>query len=84
MGKLDDCRTEGLDPPKSHWAQPIDKPPFYGYPLRPGITFTYLGLKVDHSARVQTRTADPSATCTRLARSCPATSYRRAIWAALA
>jgi tricarballylate dehydrogenase len=53
MSKLDDCRTEGLDPPKSHWAQPINKPPFYGYALRPGITFTYLGLKVNQQARVQ-------------------------------
>jgi tricarballylate dehydrogenase len=52
---LDDCRTEGLTPPKSHWAQPIDMPPFWGYPLRPGITFTYLGLKVDESARVVTK-----------------------------
>jgi tricarballylate dehydrogenase len=49
---LDDCRTEGLDPPKSHWALPIDTPPFYGYPLRPGITFTYLGVAVDEQARV--------------------------------
>lgn len=49
---LDDCRTEGLSPPKSHWAQRIDTPPFWGYPLRPGITFTYLGLKVDDSGRV--------------------------------
>ena len=49
---LDDCRTEGLTPPKSHWAQRIDTPPFWGYPLRPGITFTYLGLKVDDSGRV--------------------------------
>ena len=49
---LDDCRTEGLAPPKSHWAQRIDTPPFVGYPLRPGITFTYLGLKVDATARV--------------------------------
>jgi len=49
---LDDCRTEGLTPPKSHWAQRIDTPPFWGYPLRPGITFTYLGLKVDDDARV--------------------------------
>jgi tricarballylate dehydrogenase len=49
---LDDCRTEGLTPPKSHWAQRIDTPPFWGYPLRPGITFTYLGLRVDESARV--------------------------------
>ena len=31
---------------------PIDSPPFWGYPLRPGITFTYLGLKVDERARV--------------------------------
>ncbi|MDQ6670351.1 MAG: FAD-dependent tricarballylate dehydrogenase TcuA [Chloroflexota bacterium] len=52
-GALDDCSTQGLDPPKSHWAVPIDVPPFYGYPLRPGITFTYLGLAVDACARVQ-------------------------------
>jgi tricarballylate dehydrogenase len=50
---LDDCRTEGLTPPKSHWAQAIDKPPFCGYPLRPGITFTYLGVKVNEKAEVQ-------------------------------
>lgn len=51
-GVLDDCRTKGLDPPKSHWARTIDKPPFYGYPLRPGITFTYQGVRVDHTARI--------------------------------
>jgi tricarballylate dehydrogenase len=50
---LDDCQTEGLQPPKTHWAVPIQVPPFYGYPLRPGITFTYLGLAVDACARVQ-------------------------------
>jgi tricarballylate dehydrogenase len=49
---LDDCRTEGLAPEKTHWAVRIDKPPFYGYPLRPGLTFTYLGVKVDDHARV--------------------------------
>jgi tricarballylate dehydrogenase len=49
---LDDCRTSGLAPEKSHWARPIDTPPFWGYPLRPGITFTYLGLKIDERARV--------------------------------
>jgi tricarballylate dehydrogenase len=49
---LDDCRTEGLAPPKTHWARPLDQPPFYGYALRPGITFTYLGLKTDAQARV--------------------------------
>jgi tricarballylate dehydrogenase len=49
---LDDCRTEGLTPPKSHWAQAIDTPPFLAYPLRPGITFTYLSVKVNESARM--------------------------------
>jgi tricarballylate dehydrogenase len=49
---LDDCHTEGLTPPKSHWAVPLLEPPFYGYPLRPGITFTYLGLAVDECCHV--------------------------------
>lgn len=50
---LDDCTTEGVTPAKTHWAQRIDKPPFYGYALRPGITFTYLSLKVDETAAVR-------------------------------
>jgi tricarballylate dehydrogenase len=33
-GKLDDCRTEGLAPPKSHWARRIERPPFHAHPLR--------------------------------------------------
>jgi len=48
----DDCRTEGLAPPKTHWARRIDTPPFYAYPLRPGLTFTYLGVGVDERARL--------------------------------
>jgi len=51
-GSLDDCVTAGLQPPKSHWARPIDTPPYYGYPLRPGITFTYLGVTVNEQAQV--------------------------------
>ena len=51
--RLDDCHTEGLVPAKTHWALPIDTPPFYGYALRPGVTFTYLGLKVGASTAVQ-------------------------------
>ncbi|ANY18172.1 FAD-dependent tricarballylate dehydrogenase TcuA [Bordetella pseudohinzii] len=51
--QLDDCHTEGLTPAKTHWARPIDTGPFYGYALRPGITFTYLGLKVDETAAVR-------------------------------
>ncbi len=49
---LDDCVTEGLVPPKTHWARKINRPPFFGYPLRPGITFTYLGVRVDADARI--------------------------------
>ena len=49
---LDDCHTEGLAPPKTHWARPIETPPFYGYALKPGITFTYLGVKVNAQAAV--------------------------------
>jgi tricarballylate dehydrogenase len=49
---LDDCHTEGLTPAKTHWALPLDTGPYYGYALRPGITFTYLGLKVDERAAV--------------------------------
>ena len=49
---LDDCTTAGLTPAKTHWARPIDHAPFYGYALKPGITFTYLGLKVNAQAAV--------------------------------
>jgi tricarballylate dehydrogenase len=49
---LDDCSTTGLTPPKSHWARRLDSPPFLAYPLRPGITFTYLGVAVNERAHV--------------------------------
>jgi tricarballylate dehydrogenase len=58
---LDDCRTEGLTPPKTHWARRIDTPPFIGYPLRPGITFTYLGVKVNERAQVLMDNGKPAA-----------------------
>jgi tricarballylate dehydrogenase len=57
--RLDDCHTEGLTPAKSHWAQRLDTPPYWGYPLKPGITFTYLGLRVDETMRVLTTTGTP-------------------------
>jgi tricarballylate dehydrogenase len=57
--ELDEARTEGLRPPKSHWARAIDTPPFMAYPLRPGITFTYLGVKVDRRAQVCLRSGEP-------------------------
>lgn len=58
---LDGCRTEGLDPPKTHWARPLDTPRFTAFPLRPGITFTYLGVKVDENARIEMQDGKPAA-----------------------
>lgn len=50
---LDGVSTTGVSPPKSNWAQPIDTPPYFGIAMRPGITFTYMGVEVDEYARVQ-------------------------------
>ena len=51
--KLDGLATEGVSPPKTNWAQPLDTGPFHGISARPGITFTYLGVEVDENARIQ-------------------------------
>jgi len=51
--ELDGLATSGVTPAKTNWARPIVEPPFYAYELRPGVTFTYLGLKVDETAQVQ-------------------------------
>ena len=57
---LDDCHTQGITPPKSHWARRIEKGPFYAYPVRPGITFTYLGTRVNEGARMIMADGRPS------------------------
>jgi tricarballylate dehydrogenase len=56
----DDCKTVGLTPPKTHWALRIDQPPFYGYPLRPGLTFTYFSVKIDKRAAVIMKGGKPA------------------------
>ena len=58
---LDDCRTEGLSPPKTHWARRIETAPYYAYPVRPGITFTYLGTRVNRETRMLMKDGKPSA-----------------------
>ena len=50
--KLDGKQTLGLSPDKTNWALTLDSPPFLAYPLKPGITFTYLGLKINERAEV--------------------------------
>jgi tricarballylate dehydrogenase len=44
---LDGVGTEGIDPPKSNWALPIDRPPFEAYVTTTGVTFTFGGLRID-------------------------------------
>ena len=49
---LDGKCTVGIEPAKSNWALPLDTPPFLGFPVRCGITFTFGGIHVDTGARV--------------------------------
>ena len=54
MSRLDGSATSGVAPPKTNWASRLDTPPFFAFPVRPGITFTYLGVTVDARTRVLT------------------------------
>lgn len=55
----DGKRTEGITPPKSNWAVPIDTPPFVAFAVTCGITFTFGGLRIDPQARVLGRNGQP-------------------------
>ncbi len=50
---LDGVATTGISPAKTNWAQPLDSPPYFGVPARPGVTFTYRGVAVDRNARIR-------------------------------
>src|SRR4051812_14534815 len=58
---LDDCRTAGITPAKTHWARKIEHAPYLAYPVRPGITFTYLGTRVNRQSRMVMKDGKPSA-----------------------
>ncbi|GAA2215258.1 FAD-dependent tricarballylate dehydrogenase TcuA [Nonomuraea monospora] len=47
-----DGRAAAVQPPKSNWALALDAPPYYGYAVTCGITFTFGGVRVDTDARV--------------------------------
>ena len=49
---LDGKCTIGISPPKSNWAEPIQRAPFRAYPITAGVTFTFGGLQVDTKAQV--------------------------------
>ncbi len=50
--KRDGLRTNGLNPDKTNWAQPIDTPPYKAFAVVCGITFSYGGLKVNKKCQV--------------------------------
>ena len=56
----DGCHTKGLAIEKTNWARKIDTPPFQGFPVRTGITFTYMGVEVNKQAQVIMDDGKPS------------------------
>ena len=50
--RLDGKSTIGITPPRSNWALPLDTPPFEGFPVVCGMTFTFGGLRITPEARV--------------------------------
>jgi tricarballylate dehydrogenase len=48
----DGRRTEGLAINKSNWANTVDQPPYEGYAVTCGITFTFGGLRVNTDCEV--------------------------------
>src|SRR5262245_18285234 len=44
--------TEGLPVNKSNWANTIDTPPFEGYAVTCGVTFTFGGVRINNEAEV--------------------------------
>jgi len=59
LGIKDGRGTRGLAVPKSHWAYPIDRPPFEAYAVTTGITFTFGGLKITADAEVEDHAGKP-------------------------
>ena len=56
---LDGKHTSGITPPKSNWALPIDTPPFLGFAVTCGITFTFGGLRIDTRGQVLDTEGNP-------------------------
>ena len=50
--------TVGIEPPKTNWAQTIDTPPYLGYAVTCGISFTFGGVKIDTRGRVVTNSQE--------------------------
>jgi len=59
VDELDGVATSGLEPPKSNWARPLDRPPYVAWPITCAITFTFGGVATDTSGRVLRRDGTP-------------------------
>jgi len=53
---LDGVTTQGIEPPKTNWALPINQPPYEAYVCTTGITFTFGGLQINTKGEVQDMT----------------------------
>ncbi|GAB3484862.1 FAD-dependent tricarballylate dehydrogenase TcuA [Nocardiopsis coralliicola] len=54
-----DGRAAPVEPPKSNWAHPIERAPFYAFPVTCGITFTFGGLRADDQGRALDTRGEP-------------------------
>jgi tricarballylate dehydrogenase len=50
--KRDGKCTRGISPVKSNWAQRLDTPPYYAFPVTCGITFTFGGIGISENGEV--------------------------------
>lgn len=51
--------TVGIVPPKSNWAVEINTPPFFCFPLRSAVGFTFGGIRIDAQAQVLAKSGRP-------------------------
>ena len=51
--KHDGKCAQGISPVKSNWAQRLDTPPYYAFPVTCGITFTFGGVGISESGEVK-------------------------------
>ena len=51
--------TEGLALNKTNWAETIDTPPYYGWAVTTGISFTFGGVKINTRGQIVTNAQEP-------------------------
>ena len=55
----DGRRTEGLEVDKTNWAETLDTPPYLGFAVTTGISFTFGGVKINNRGQVVTNAQEP-------------------------